>query len=161
MKGALVALAAAVVLLGVYGPDPPAPPGASKEQILLIDGECCFCNSVAQFIIERDPWGKFKFASQQSKTGEDLMHKHGLVTDLTTVVLVDGDNAYVKSEAILRVLGGLPKPWSYLYMLNAIPKVVADPVYDLVSRLRYSIAGRKSADTCTASSSPSRDRFLD
>ncbi|WP_187658500.1 thiol-disulfide oxidoreductase DCC family protein, partial [Flavobacterium macrobrachii] len=46
------------------------------KAIVLIDGECDFCNRTALFIIKYDKKDKFRFASQQSEVGKYLLQKN-------------------------------------------------------------------------------------
>jgi predicted DCC family thiol-disulfide oxidoreductase YuxK len=36
------------------------------QPLVIYDGECAFCNASVNFVIDRDPSGKFKFLSWQS-----------------------------------------------------------------------------------------------
>src|SRR6185436_17873752 len=74
--------------------------------LVLYDGTCGLCNRSVQLILRHDRRGRFRFAALQSDTGRALLAKHGLPMDaLDTVVLVDGDRAYSKSRAALRIAG--------------------------------------------------------
>ena len=42
------------------------------KRVILFDGECNFCDPSVQFIIKRDPYAHFHFASLQSETGTEL-----------------------------------------------------------------------------------------
>jgi len=41
----------------------------ADASVLLFDGVCNFCNDAVNFIIDRDPKGRFRFASLQSPEG--------------------------------------------------------------------------------------------
>lgn len=130
-----------------------------NQQIILFDGVCNFCDASINFVIDRDPEGRFKYASLQSSVGEQLLTKFGLdTTDYDSFVLVDGDRFYTKSSAALRVakqLGGL---WNLLYVFMIIPKFIRDSVYSLIAKNRYKWFGKK--DECMIPSPEVRARFI-
>ncbi|MDP2765650.1 MAG: DCC1-like thiol-disulfide oxidoreductase family protein, partial [Brevundimonas sp.] len=61
------------------------------------------------------------------------------------------------SDAALTVLGALTATRP-LAVLKAVPRVVRDPVYDLIARNRYAVFGR--TDACMVPSAEDRDRFI-
>lgn len=128
--------------------------------ILLFDGVCNLCNGIIQFIIKRDPDGRFRYAPLQSDVATDLLRDCGLPTDrIETFVMIDDGECYTKSAAAIRIatkLGGLYRvvgPFRY------IPRPIRDGVYDLVAATRYDIFGRK--DECMVPTPEIEDRFLE
>jgi len=131
----------------------------SESHILLFDGVCNLCNSLVNFIIKRDPTGKFKFATLQSETAKKLIKNLGLVADdPDSVVLITGDKYYLKSTAGLHVLKELGGLWKLMYVFIYIPEPVRDFVYDLIARTRYKVFGRR--ETCMIPDVEIKDRFL-
>src|SRR5271168_1394048 len=65
---------------------------------------------------------------------------------------VANGQAYVKSEAVLRIARELPR-WHWTWLFHFIPRVIRDAIYDLVARNRYRWFGRR--DTCIL---PNSDR---
>ena len=132
----------------------------TEDPIVLFDGVCNLCTGFVQFLIPRDPEGRFHFASLQSDVGERLLEEHGLASDeLDSIVLVEGDDAYVKSSAVIQIgaiLGGvytLGRPLQYL------PRRLRDWGYDLVAANRYRLFGKK--DQCMMPTGDVQSRFLD
>ncbi|MGI9535294.1 MAG: thiol-disulfide oxidoreductase DCC family protein [Thermodesulfobacteriota bacterium] len=126
---------------------------------ILFDGVCNLCNGFVVFIINRDPDAKFKFASLQSEEGEKLQDEFSMdPANITTMVLVDNNKYYVKSDAALRILKELNGLWHYLYYLIFIPRPVRDIVYDIVAKYRYSWFGRQ--DQCMVPTPDLKKRFL-
>jgi predicted DCC family thiol-disulfide oxidoreductase YuxK len=129
------------------------------QRIVLFDGVCNFCNGTVQFVIKNDPAKRFKFAALQSETGQALLQKHGFsLSDFDTFVLVDGDRAYTKSGAALRMARGLKMPWPLLYGFIIVPAFIRDAAYSLVARNRYKWFGKK--DACMIPDQAQRDRFI-
>lgn len=114
--------------------------------LILFDGVCNFCNASVNFIIDRDPLRRFQFASQQSDVGQRHLRARGLPTRLTSLVVVDGDDVLVRSQAVLRIARYLPWPWPLLRMGVVIPRPIADWLYDLFATYRYRLFGQ--TDTC-------------
>jgi len=130
-----------------------------KFKIILFDGVCNLCNSSVNFIIDNDRRNVFKFASLQSETGSELRKKHNLSSkDIDSVILIDTDRAYIKSDAALRIaaeLGGIYKVISYLRFM---PGFIRDYFYDIIAKNRYNWFGKK--DTCRIPSPELKSKFL-
>ena len=133
---------------------------ALNKPVLLFDGVCNLCNGVVQFVIKRDPEGRFKFSSLQSNTGQELLEKFNLpTTDFESFVLIEGDRYYKKSTAALRLFKKLGGGWQLLYAFMIIPAPIRDFFYSLVANNRYKVFGR--ADQCWIPTPDLRARFLD
>jgi len=132
----------------------------NEHPVLLFDGVCNLCSSSVQFVIERDPGGKFRFASLQSEEAKSLLNRHQAYSeDLDSVVLVKNDKVYTRSSAALQVLKTMGGAWSLLYGLIIVPKPIRDFIYDWVARNRYKWFGKK--DACWLPTPDLRSRFLD
>jgi predicted DCC family thiol-disulfide oxidoreductase YuxK len=130
-----------------------------ENATVLFDGECNLCNGSVQFILRRDPAGRFRFASLQSDAGRELRHQYGLHTEsIDTVVLIAGDKAYTRSDAALgiaRRLGGL---WPVLYVGMIVPRFIRDRIYNFIARNRYRWFGKR--ESCYMPTPELRGRFL-
>jgi predicted DCC family thiol-disulfide oxidoreductase YuxK len=130
------------------------------ERILLFDGVCNLCNGVVQFIIQRDPKARFKFAALQSKAGQALLVKYHLpIGDFDSFVYLSGDKLYLRSAAVLHVLKDLGGIWQLFYVLMIFPKPVRDFIYQLIAKSRYNVFGR--TDSCMVPSPELKARFLE
>ena len=67
--------------------------------------------------------------------------------------------AHERSDAALRTARALGAPWSWLWLLIAIPRPLRDAAYDFVARNRYHWFGRKQA--CPVPRPEWRERFLE
>ncbi len=127
--------------------------------ILLFDGVCNLCNASVQWVIERDTAGIFRFASLQSETGAFFLKKHNLpVGELNTVVLVEGDRAWTRSDVPLRIFKKLGGWWRLLLVFALVPRPLRNAVYDWIARNRYRWFGKK--DECWLPTPELRQRFL-
>ena len=131
-----------------------------EDPIVLFDGVCNLCTGFVQFLVPRDPDGRFHFASLQSDVGEALLADHDLAEqDLDSIVLIEGETVYVKSAAVLRIgsiLGGIytiARPLSYL------PRRLRDWGYDAIAANRYRLFGKK--DQCMMPTEDLQARFLE
>jgi len=132
---------------------------APLAPVILFDGVCNLCNATVQFVVARDPRARFRFAALQSAPARHLLDHHGMTSaDLNTVVLVDGERCYVKSEAALRIVRHLSGAWPLLTVLRLVPRPLRDAVYDWVARNRYDWFGRRR--TCMVPAAALRTRFL-
>lgn len=127
--------------------------------IILFDGVCNFCCASVQFIIARDPKGYFKFASQQSEAGRELLHFANLPATMDTFVLVEDKAIYTRSAAGLKVASRLTLPWPLVGIFWLIPGWIRDAVYRLIARNRYRWFGQK--ESCWVPTPEIRARFLD
>lgn len=127
--------------------------------VILFDGVCTLCNAVVQFVIPRDPDGRLRFASLQSDPGQELLLRHDFATeDFDSIVLVEGEQAYTKSDAVLKIADVLGWPYSLARMGRPLPAALRDWLYDVIADNRYDWFGRR--DQCMVPDEDVRDRFL-
>lgn len=136
----------------------PQPAPDEPDGLILFDGVCVFCSRWVRFVIARDPERRFRFVAIQSERGRALAARYGIDPESPqTNAVVWGGRIFLKSDAALTVLGQLaatrPLGW-----LKAVPRVLRDPVYDLIARNRYAIFGR--TETCMVPSVEDRARFV-
>ena len=135
-------------------------PTYQLSPVILFDGVCNLCNGFVQFVIARDPAGRFQFAALQSDSARRLLARlDGLGGIPDSIVLVDNGRVYTRSAAALRIARGLPFPWSLARALIVVPRPLRDWLYDRVARHRYRWFGRK--DVCVVPTPDLRARFLE
>ncbi|HSI66095.1 MAG TPA: thiol-disulfide oxidoreductase DCC family protein [Planococcus sp. (in: firmicutes)] len=130
-----------------------------EHAIVLFDGDCNFCDSSVQFIINHDPAGYYQFASLQSEIGSQLREEHQIPDDVDSLVLVQNGQAYVKSEGALKISYHLTGLWKLAYYLKPLPRPVRDAAYDVIANNRYKVFGK--LDSCMLPPPHIRKRFLD
>ncbi|WP_408958339.1 thiol-disulfide oxidoreductase DCC family protein [Natrinema sp. 74] len=120
---------------------------SGDNPVILFDGVCNLCNGFVQFLLPRDTDGIFRFASLQSDVGKELLADHGLPTDeLESIVLIEGDDWYVKSGAVIRIAQLLGGVYGLLGPCRFLPRAIRDRAYDFVAARRYRWFGEK--DQC-------------
>ena len=130
-----------------------------QNPIILFDGVCNVCDASVKFILARDKSEKYLFASLQSDTGQELLKKFGLPTEkFKTFALVENKQIFTKSTAALKVAKELSGVWKFFYVFIYLPVPVRDFFYDLVSKNRYLIGGKKHS--CMIPTPEIKKRFL-
>lgn len=140
-------------------PEKLAPPSAVLQRvfeddnrpIILFDGVCNLCNNAVNLALDWDPKGKLRFSALQSNVGRSLLQAHGRkADDISSIVFVTMDGAYIKSDAILGITQELnPFPFVPLKPLavlgkTVVPQFLRDLIYDGVADNRYSIMGTRN-----------------
>jgi len=127
--------------------------------VVLFDGVCNLCDSSVQWLIKHDPDGIFKFAALQSDEGQALLRQFNFPTDeLSTVVLIDQDQMWIKSDVALEIAKKLGAPYSWIYPFRFLPKAFRDSIYRWVANNRYRWFGEK--DQCMMPTPELKQRFL-
>ena len=126
-----------------------------KRPVILFDGVCNMCNGAVNLALDWDPAAKLRFSALQSNVGRALLQANGReADDISSIVLVTSDGAYIKSDAILRITEELTPRWLPVPLAKPaaiagrtlVPKFLRDLIYDGVADNRYSILGMR--DEC-------------
>lgn len=134
--------------------------GLMEHPVVLFDGVCNLCNRTVQYIIRHDPEGRFRFASLQSSAGRELQERYGFDPDaVNTIILVERERSYSRSDAALRIARRLKGPVRFGWIARFVPRLLRDAVYDWIGRNRYRWFGRR--EECMVPSADLRERFLD
>ena len=116
-----------------------------NKGIVLFDGYCNLCSWSVQFIIKRDFKDYFRFASLQSNIAQELLNKNKLPEAFDqSVVLIEGESVYCKSDAALRITKNLVGYWKYFYYFIYFPKAIRDFIYEIIAKNRFQWFGRKN-----------------
>jgi len=126
--------------------------------VIFFDGVCGLCNRFVDFVLRRDPKGLFLFSPLQGETAARRLDTAD-IADLKTVVVFDGDRAYRKSAAVIRVLGRLGGFWrAAAGLMWIVPRPIRDLGYSWIANNRYAIFGKK--ETFRLPTAEERSRFL-
>jgi predicted DCC family thiol-disulfide oxidoreductase YuxK len=131
------------------------------QPLYFFDGTCVLCSSFVQFCFSHDGDGTLKFASAQSPLGARVLGVLGLPADTLdrTILLVEGNEVFSQSTAVLRSLRHLHGWPRWLIPLRWVPRFVRDAIYDLIARNRYRWFGQRP--TCFVPTPETRARFID
>ena len=129
--------------------------------VVLFDGVCNLCNGWVNRVIDRDPDGRVLFLPLQSNAAKAILHEARVgEVPMSTIVLVEGGRASVRSTAVLRVARVLKAPWKWAWpLLGWIPAVLRDLVYRPIAASRYQIFGRQKE--CRIPTPELKAHFLD
>jgi predicted DCC family thiol-disulfide oxidoreductase YuxK len=116
-----------------------------KPSIILFDGCCNLCSGLVQFILKRKRKDRFRFISLQSEKGKELLKKYDVPAEIDSVVLIENEKYYVRSEAILRIFKRLGGFWKLFWFLKVLPKKLNDVIYEFVSKNRFKWFGRRES----------------
>lgn len=131
-----------------------------SDKVILFDGVCKLCNAWSNFIIKHDRHRVFKLCSVQSKEGKQILLHFGLPSETyETMLYVEGNQSFQKSEAFFQIITQLGYPWKIVCIFKVIPKPLRDWMYDRIALNRYSLFGKY--DYCTLPSPDHEARFLD
>jgi predicted DCC family thiol-disulfide oxidoreductase YuxK len=96
----------------------------------------------------------------QSRLGQAIYRHLNLdPVNFDTYVLLEDGRAWLKSAATIRILAQLGFPWSLFRVLQLVPRVMLDRLYDLLARNRFRWFGSQSV--CFLADPAHRDRFLE
>ncbi|KAJ7951892.1 Dcc family protein chloroplastic-like [Quillaja saponaria] len=141
-----------------------------SRPIMLFDGVCNLCNGGVKFVRDNDrnsmkklqtleylatarmtnrPFSMLimRFEPLQSEAGKKLLRRSGRAPDdISSVVLVDNDRSYVKSEAVLKIMEYIDVPFPQLaFFLKFMPLFIRDFAYDNIANNRYTFFGRSES----------------
>lgn len=127
--------------------------------ILAFDGVCVLCNGFVRFLIERDHRLRLRFASSATGAGAAIFAAAGQdANNPVSVVLVDGKQRYLESEAIICAVGALGGVWQAAALLRIVPRPLRDAAYRWIARRRYRWFGR--LDACPVPAHAIAERFV-
>lgn len=131
-----------------------------KPILVLFDGVCNLCSGLVKFIITRDPAGKFRFASLQSGFGRSQLLRFNLNPEiLHSVIVIDHDVVFQRSDAALYIAKHIGLPWNLLTGFKILPKFLRDAGYNTIAKSRYRLFGKK--ESCMIPTAELRERFVD
>ncbi|MEE9352093.1 MAG: thiol-disulfide oxidoreductase DCC family protein [Thiotrichaceae bacterium] len=130
-----------------------------NRYIIIFDGVCNFCNGAVNFIIKRDPEGRFSFTPMQSEIAQELIRKHNVPkVGFDTFLLIKNGRCYERTDAALVIARDLSGFWFLFGIFRIMPRPIRDYFYRLFARNRYAIFGRR--ELCRVPSVDTVDRFI-
>ncbi|MGI9547877.1 MAG: thiol-disulfide oxidoreductase DCC family protein [Flavobacteriaceae bacterium] len=132
-----------------------------NKMLIIFDGVCNLCNSSVLFVIKRDKRNVFLFVPLQSETGKQIVQQRGIDTSKTdSIILLEPNVAYyTKSTAALKIGKALGGGWKLLTILEWIPAVIRDFIYEIIAKNRYKWFGKR--DKCMVPTTDLKAKFLD
>jgi predicted DCC family thiol-disulfide oxidoreductase YuxK len=110
------------------------------KAVLLVDDTCALCNRSVFFIIKNGADDHYEFLSLYSAEGKNYLKKYKFPEGYNkSLVLIENNKAYIKSDAVLRISGNLNGLYSLLNLFRFIPVGIRDSIYGFVSKYRHHI----------------------
>lgn len=110
-------------------------------------------------VMALDRKGLIRFSPIQSAYGRQLAQDHGIDPEQpTSFLFLDSGRALEKSAAALALLRRLGAPWSWLAVIDVLPRAWLDGAYDWLAANRYRLMGRRA--TCMLPTPEQRARFI-
>ncbi|MBL7952016.1 MAG: DUF393 domain-containing protein [Flavobacteriales bacterium] len=125
--------------------------------IVFFDGVCGLCNAFVDRLIRWDRHRVLRYATLQGTTAKAHLPTDR-ITDLSTIVYVDGERTWTRSGAAIRILMRLGGGWRLAGIFLLVPGFLRNAIYALVARSRYRWFGR--LDSCRLPSAEERSLFL-
>ena len=128
------------------------------KSIILFDGYCYLCSWTVRTILKFDKKNVFLFASLSSKSGVSWKEKCQLLESVDSVILIETDACYIRSEAVFRIAEKLGGGFHLLKIFQFIPLKWRDLVYTWIAKNRIRWFGKRS--TCMMPKEEDRKRFI-
>lgn len=131
----------------------------AERAVLFYDGGCGLCHRAVIFALRRDQTARFLFAPLGGETYSRLIPTPPQPLP-DSLILLEGDRLFLRSGAVLRLLGSFGSGWRVLAILTGVcPKFIRDLLYDLVARFRRQLFPPPDT-TCPVVPPEFRARFL-
>ena len=108
--------------------------------VIYYDGVCFVCSSAINALIKMDKSDILYFSPLQSNYARSTINKKFL-KDMNSVIVKKDEEVFSKSYAAFIILRELKSPLRYLFYL--VPTFLADFIYNLIAKRRYSWFGKK------------------
>jgi predicted DCC family thiol-disulfide oxidoreductase YuxK len=107
----------------------------TSESQVFYDGNCPLCLQAVKFIRNHSEDGHFQFIPLQDARETRIPGIADMEAD--SLALIQNNQLYTESEAVLRLAGKLKFPWSLLKIFLFLPAKWRDAVYRSVARKRH------------------------
>jgi len=111
----------------------------SYPRIIFYDGDCGFCNTSVQFVLNRRK-APFYFLPLQSEKAKKLLDHHHITILLNTVYFYKDGKVFEKSEAAIQIARDLKGIYPiFFYIGKIIPLFIRDGLYNFIAKHRHRI----------------------
>lgn len=119
-----------------------------QKNTILFDSKCNLCSKSVKKVMKLDKNKIFKFISNNSDYGKELINEFNLnsITTETIILFTSEKEFLIKSDAAISIITRLNIIFKIFNILQVIPKVIRDKVYDYVAKNRYKWFGEN--DSC-------------
>jgi predicted DCC family thiol-disulfide oxidoreductase YuxK len=105
--------------------------------VVLYDGACGMCSENARKGRLYQRKGALQWVDNGSDEGQALLRERGLLgKEEDSLIVLDGERAYLDSDAIVRSAQGLRWPWRAYAGIRFLPKSMRDALYRRIAAER-------------------------
>ncbi|MFA5943305.1 MAG: DCC1-like thiol-disulfide oxidoreductase family protein [Candidatus Thermoplasmatota archaeon] len=112
-------------------------PPATAPAIVLYDGACGMCSENARKGRLYQRPGALAWVDNSSNEGQALLRRRGLLgKEQDSLIVLEGDQAYLDSDAAVRSAQGLRWPWRAYAGIRFLPKAMRNAMYRRIAAQR-------------------------
>ena len=117
------------------------------KNTILFDSKCNLCSKTVKRVMKFDKNKSFKFISNNSEDGKNIISKNNLnsMTTETIVLFISEEKFLIKSDAAISIAIKLNQLFVIFNILFIIPKRIRDKVYDYIAKNRYKWFGENES----------------
>lgn len=115
------------------------------NKIIIFDNSCVLCNTAVRFIFKFSKNNDLYFTHFDSNYFKSKLNPAFIFKDVDSIVFINDDSIYYKSNAIINILKFLKSPFHLLSFLRFLPNDFRDSLYDLIAKNRYKIFGKTNS----------------
>lgn len=127
------------------------------SKTVLYDGECGLCSHAVQFILKHEKRPEILFAALQSDYGQKLIKEYQLPNTLDSMIYIYEEQAYLRSDAAVRIAKELKYPWKVFALGKITPKTIRDFLYNKIAQNRHRFF---KSSRCLIPSAENKKRFM-
>lgn len=109
-----------------------------EKRIVFYDGDCGFCNTTVQFILDKAK-KDFYFTTLQSDFAKSKLQEFNIEIKLDTLYYLNQGKIHERSGAALRIAKGLKGGYPLLFGFIIIPPFIRNWCYDMIAARRHRI----------------------
>ncbi|UKN02171.1 DUF393 domain-containing protein [Paracrocinitomix mangrovi] len=109
-----------------------------KDPIVFYDGDCGFCNTSVQFILDKRKTD-FYFVPLQSDYAKEKLGEKNIQINLDTIYFIKNGKLYDRSSAALQICKGLKGGYPLMMAFYIVPKFIRDVFYNAIAKRRHKI----------------------
>ena len=108
-----------------------------KNNLIVFDGNCNLCNYAVSFLQKRDKGNLLSFIPfSEFENLQQLPIQQSDFTNPNSLLFIQENRVYKKSDAILKILFLLPFPYPLLIGFWIVPRFLRDGVYAIIAKYR-------------------------
>lgn len=112
-------------------------PKPARPAVVLYDDHCGMCTANAAKGRKYQRAGALEWVGNSSDEGQALLRGRGLLgKEQDSLIVLDGDRAFLDSDAIVRSAQGLRWPWRACAGIRFLPKALRDAAYRRIAANR-------------------------